>query len=59
MPTGELVPNRSRTDCVPVIGDFLDTTVVWIAGRSMKRPDVSIRFLMKGEVDLFSFWFDT
>ena len=57
LPSGKPVPNRSRTDCVAVIGDFLDTTVVWLAGRTMKRPEVSLRFLFKGQVDLFSFWF--
>jgi hypothetical protein len=57
--SGEPVPNRSRADCVPVIGDFLDTTVVWMVGRTMKRPAISLRFLMKGQVDLFAFWFNS
>jgi|EP01046_Picozoa_sp_COSAG06_P062611 hypothetical protein len=50
---------RSAGECIPVIGDFADHTVQWWHGRNTTQPTVSLRFILQGQVDLYSFWFAT
>ena len=54
---GRTMVERSAGECIPVIGDFTDHTVQWWHGRNMTQPAVSLRFILQGQVDLYSFWF--
>lgn len=56
---GKPIEGFTAEDCVPVIGDAIERTVVWNGGEaltSLAGKPVRLRFLMK-EADLYSFRF--
>jgi hypothetical protein len=56
--SGDTLTERSAGECVPVIGDWADHTVQWWHGHNLTQAKVSLRFILQGQVDLYSFWFD-
>ena len=54
---GNTLVERSAGEWIPVVGDFTDHTVQWWHGHNMTQPAISLRFILQGQVDLYSFWF--
>ena len=62
---GLALPNRSAQDSMPIVGNFLNATVRWGTAEAALLPPgasasvVQLRFTMRGQVSLFSWWFES
>ena len=70
--TGLPLPGRSAADCGPIAGNFLGLAVGWADGskvllphadaasasESAQQEDVALKFVFRGEVHLYSYWFE-
>ena len=54
---GAAIPGRALSDCVPVSDNRLASAVQWRAAASVPALG-SLRFVFRGEVHLYSFWFE-
>ena len=46
------------TKSIPIVGDYTDITVQFPEKAPIPTGAVSIKFLMRGEVNLYSWWWD-
>ena len=46
------------TKSIPIVGDYTDITVQFPDKAPIPTGAVSIKFLMRGEVNLYSWWWD-
>ena len=49
---------HAAANCTAIVGDHTNATVVWDGGPG-GPGNVSLRFLMFGEVDIYSFWWES
>eukprot|EP01046_Picozoa_sp_COSAG06_P064141 COSAG06_NODE_15191_length_1091_cov_1.187500_3_plen_76_part_00 len=54
---GAAILGRTLLDCLPVSGNNLATAVQWRDAQAMVPESGSLRFIFRGEVHLYSFWF--
>ena len=49
----------SAANCTEIVGDYTSVAVEWDGGEVLPKGVVSLRFLLFGEVDVYSFWFES
>ena len=56
----QVIPGRALADCVPVTGSSLATIVQWRSHDHTVTlpPRGALRFVFRGDIHLYSFWFN-
>jgi len=58
-PSPSVLAGYSAANCTEIVGDYTSVVVEWDGGEVLPKGVVSLRFLLFGEVDVYSFWFES
>ena len=57
--SSSVLAGYSAANCTEIVGDYTSVAVEWDGGEVLPKGVVSLRFLLFGEVDVYSFWFES